>query len=151
MHTARNERGSVIVFVTLMIVVLLIMVGLGLDTGQMTYVRNQGQAAVDAAALTAVSALPSRDDLQVKSRAAGFNSTNNYVESPTNSIGSNHVSYVQYDFTTDTITNYAATVNNANGVRVALEGARCDNNAGLFDSDAQFTRYIDRRDPGGQR
>lgn len=41
MKTVKNERGSVIVFVTLMIVVLLIMVGLGLDTGQMTYVRNQ--------------------------------------------------------------------------------------------------------------
>ena len=122
MQTVKNERGSVIVFVTLMIVVLLIMVGLGLDTGQLTYVRNQGQAAVDAAALAAVSALPARDDSQVKSRAAGFNSTNNYVESPTNAIGSNHVSYVQYDFDTNTITNYAATVANANGVRVALEG-----------------------------
>jgi len=123
MQVVRNERGSVIVFVTLMIVVLLIMLGLGLDTGQLSYVRNQGQAAVDAAALAAVSGLPSRNDGQVKSRAAGFNSTNNYVESPTNKIGSSNVSYVQYDFTTNTITNYAANVNAANGVRVALEQA----------------------------
>lgn len=124
MKTVKNERGSVIVFVTLMIVVLLIMVGLGLDTGQMTYVRNQGQAAVDAAALAAVSGLPSRTASVVEGRAAAYNSTNNYVESPTNSIGAAHVSYVQYDFNTNTITNYAANVNNANGVRVALEGAR---------------------------
>ena len=39
MKAAKNERGSVIVFVTLMIVILLIMVGLGLDTGQ-----NRGKA-----------------------------------------------------------------------------------------------------------
>ena len=36
MHSIHNERGSVIVFVTLMIVLLLIMVGIGLDTGQLT-------------------------------------------------------------------------------------------------------------------
>ena len=124
MQTVRNERGSVIVFATLMIVLLLIMVGLGLDTGQISYVRNQGQAAVDAAALAAVSGLPPRDDAQVKSRAAGFNSNNNYVESPTNSIGSAHVSYVRYDFTNNTITNYNEPIATANGVRVALEGAR---------------------------
>jgi hypothetical protein len=78
---------------------------------------------VDAAALAAVSGLPSRDDAQVKSRAAGFNATNDYVESPTNKIGSGNVSYIQYDFDTNTITNYAANVNTANGVRVALEQA----------------------------
>jgi Flp pilus assembly protein TadG len=123
MQAVRNERGSVIVFVTLIIVVLAIMVGLGLDTGQLSYVRNQGQAAVDAAALVAVSGLPSRNDTLVKNRAAAFVSTNDYVESPTNKIGSGNVSYVQYDFSTNAITNYSADVNNANGVRVALEQA----------------------------
>ena len=123
MQTAKNQRGSVLVFVTLMIVLLLVMVGLGLDTGQLTYVRNQGQAAVDAAALAAVSALPSRNAAQVQGRAAGFNSTNNYVESPTNQIGSTNVSYVQYDFSANDIKSYSATIANANGVRVALENA----------------------------
>jgi Flp pilus assembly protein TadG len=123
MQTLKNERGSVIVFVTLMIVVLLIMVGLGLDTGQLTYVRNQGQAAVDSAALAAVSGLPSRSATEVQNRAAAFNSTNNYVESPTNSIGTSNISYVKYDFTANTITNYAENINTANGVRVALEKA----------------------------
>jgi Flp pilus assembly protein TadG len=123
MQPVRNERGSVIVFVTLMVVLLLIMVGLGLDTGQLTYVRNQGQAAVDAAALAAVSGLvvtPKTHD-QVVARAAGFNLTNNYVESKTNTIGSSHVSYVKYDYTTNQIT-YGEPIATANGVRVALEG-----------------------------
>jgi Flp pilus assembly protein TadG len=123
MQSVRNERGSVIVFATLTIVVLLIMVGLGLDTGQLTYVRNQGQAAVDAAALAAVSGLPSRDPKVVEARAAAYNSTNDYVESPTNKIGSNNVSYVKYDYTTSTITNYNEPFATANGVRVALEQA----------------------------
>ena len=120
MQTVRNERGSVIVFVTLMIVLLMVMVGLGLDTGHLTYARNQGQGAVDAAALAAVTGLPSRNDTLVKNRAAGFNSNNTYVGSNTNPIGTDDVSYVQYDFATGTIT-YGANVNTANGVRVALE------------------------------
>ena len=123
METAKNQRGSVLVFVTIMIVLLLVMVGLGLDTGQLTYVRNQGQAAVDAAALAAVSALPSRNAAQVEGRAAGFNTTNNYVESPTNIIGSANVSYVKYDFAAQDIIPGTWTINDANGVRVALEQA----------------------------
>jgi Flp pilus assembly protein TadG len=68
------------------------MVGLGLDTGQITYVRNQGQAAVDAAALAAVSGLPSRTPAEVQARAAAYNSKNSYVESPTNQIDAATVS-----------------------------------------------------------
>jgi len=69
-----------------------VMVGLGLDTGQITYVRNQGQAAVDAAALAAVSGLPSRTPAEVQARAAAYNSKNSYVESPTNQIDAATVS-----------------------------------------------------------
>ena len=61
MQTVTNERGSVIVFITLMVVILMVMVGVGLDTGHMTYARNQGQAAVDAAALSAISGLYTRN------------------------------------------------------------------------------------------
>src|SRR5678815_1705390 len=125
MTTLKNQHGSVLVFVTLMIVILMVMVGLGLDTGQMTYVRNQGQAAVDAAALAAISGLPQAqatgNPSEVVNRAAAYNSTNNYVESPTNQIGSSNVSYVKYDFATNTITNYNEPMMSANGVRVALE------------------------------
>ncbi len=123
MQAIGNQRGSIIVFVTIMIVVLLIMVGLGLDTGQLTYVRNQGQAAVDAAALAAVSGLPTRIAEQVEGRAAGFKLKNTYVESPTNKIGSSNISYVRYDFTTNNILPGPTTIANANGVRVALEQA----------------------------
>ena len=123
MKHLENQRGAVLIFVPLMIVLLLIMVGLGLDTGSLTYSRNQGQAAVDAAALSAVTGLPSRDDAQVKSRAAAYNSKNDYVGSAANQIGSTNVSYVNYDFASNTITNYSEPIATANGVRVALEGA----------------------------
>jgi hypothetical protein len=106
-----------------MIVLLMIMVGMGLDTGQLTYSRATGQAAVDAAALSAVSALPGRVPAEVESRAAAFASNNNYVDSPNNPINSNNVSYVKYDFDTNQITNYSEPIATANGVRVALEQA----------------------------
>jgi Flp pilus assembly protein TadG len=106
---------------TLMIVLLMIMVGMGLDTGQLTYSRATGQAAVDAAALSAVSALPGGIPAEVESRAAAFASNNNYVDSPTNLINGNNVSYVKYDFDTNQITNYSEPIATANGVRVALE------------------------------
>ena len=35
MHATHNERGTVLIFVTLSIVLLLIMVGMGLDTGHL--------------------------------------------------------------------------------------------------------------------
>ena len=59
MKAVRDERGFAMVFATLMVVLLLIMVGMGLDTGHLAYVRSQGQPAVDAAALAAASAIPS--------------------------------------------------------------------------------------------
>ena len=42
MSSLKNEKGSVLVFITLMIVLLMIMVGLGLDTGQLAYSRCDG-------------------------------------------------------------------------------------------------------------
>jgi Flp pilus assembly protein TadG len=122
MSSIKSDRGSVLVFMTLMIVLLMIMVGMGLDTGQLTYSRATGQAAVDAAALSAVSALPSRIDADVKTRAAAFASKNNYIDSPNNKIGNANVSYVKYDFDTNQIT-YSEPIATANGVRVALEKA----------------------------
>jgi Flp pilus assembly protein TadG len=123
MNPVKNDKGSVLVFMTLMIVLLLIMVGMGLDSGQLTYSRSMGQGAVDAAALSAVSGLPSRTPATVEARAAAFNSTNNYVNSPNNTIQSKNVSYVKYDFDLNTITNYSEPIATANGVRVALETA----------------------------
>jgi Flp pilus assembly protein TadG len=125
MISIHNERGSVIVFVTLMIVLLLIMVGIGLDTGQLTATRSQGQAAVDAAALAAVSGLPVRPnpENEVNQRVAAFYASNDYVKKSSNPIDSGNITYVQYDETTDAITNLPNIIN-ANGVRVALEAGR---------------------------
>ena len=62
-------------------------------------------------------------DAEVKARAASFTSKNDYVGSPNNTIGAANVSYVQYDFTNNTITNYSVPFASANGVRVALESS----------------------------
>jgi len=121
MQPVKNESGSVIVLITLMIVLLLVIVGLGLDTGQLTYVRNQGQSAVDAAALAAVSALPSRDPSQVNARALAFNSKNDYVASGADPLKSTDVSYVYYNFSTNDVERYNEPIATANGVRVARE------------------------------
>ena len=124
MQSINNEHGSIIVFVTLMIVLLLIMVGMGLDTGQLTYTRSQGQAAVDAAALAAVSGLPESNllgnDGPVTQRVAAFNTSNNYVKQSSNPIGSGNITYIDYNPALGQI-NLAGSVTAANGVRVALE------------------------------
>ena len=117
-RTVGNNRGSVLVFVTLMIVLLMIMVGMGLDTGWMTYVRSQGQPAVDAAALAATSGLI-QGTTEVETRAAAFNTTNNYVGNGGNAIGPNNITYIKYDEGKRTIAKVDAAA--ANGVRVALE------------------------------
>jgi Flp pilus assembly protein TadG len=138
MQSVKNERGSVLIFATLIIVLLLIMVGMGLDTGHLAYVRSQGQPAVDSAALAAASAIPSGDMTKVTEQAAKFNpgasgnpgAGNNYVSSsnPNNKIASDNVTLVHYDKATGAITTSGVTVDpsapanvRANGVRVALE------------------------------
>jgi Flp pilus assembly protein TadG len=124
MTQLNNDRGAVLVFITLMIVLLMVMVGMGLDTGQLTFTRSQGQGAVDAAALAAVSGVPygTGADAQVKSRLVAFNSTNNYVNSKPsgNPLTSANLTYVQYNDTSGAIT-ALPDIAGANGVRVALE------------------------------
>ena len=150
MQSVKNERGSVIVFATLLIVLLLIMVGMGLDSGHLAYVRSQGQPAVDSAALAAASAVPSGDMTKVTEQAAKFNPGgtnpgpgNDYVSSPTNKITENSVTLVSYNFTTGTIKTSGVTIDptaplnvRANGVRVALEnnnpyGGTAEGNAAM--------------------
>jgi Flp pilus assembly protein TadG len=113
-----NDRGSVIVFVTLIITLLLVMVGIGLDTGMLTYVRSQAQPAVDAAALAAASGLLGGQS-EVDARVAAYNSTNNYVGQPGSALGAANVTPIFYDGTNI----QAATYGTANGVRVGLEKA----------------------------
>ena len=124
MKFLNNESGSIIVFFTLLVVLLLIMVGLGLDTGWVAYTRSQGQPAVDAAALVGASGLPTGKATEIQNRIEALNTSNDYVKNLSNPIdgtvnGSN-VTLVSYNFTTGEITK-ANTVGEANGVRVALE------------------------------
>jgi Flp pilus assembly protein TadG len=127
MRHIKNERGSVLVFITLMMVLLFVMVGLGLDTGHLAYIRSQGQPAVDAAALSAVNAIPTLQVSEVYKRAAALNYNgamgNNYLNSPNNLIDPNtgkNVTLVKYNGATGSI-DLAASIAEANGVRVALE------------------------------
>jgi Flp pilus assembly protein TadG len=128
MQRIKNEKGYALVFATLMIVLLLIMVGMGLDTGHLAYVRSVGQPAVDAAALAAASAVPSGNWTTVTERAAKFNpggtnpgTGNNYLDSPNNKITDKNVTLVKYDNATGEFTTSGVTIANATGARVALE------------------------------
>ncbi len=130
MPSVKNEQGYVLIFATLMITLLLIMVGMGLDTGHVAYVRSQGQPAVDAAALSAAAAIPTGQWSTVTDQARKFNpgesnpgSGNDYVRSTSNKIGQKNVTLVKYDNTNGTIVTSGVNVNNANGARVALETA----------------------------
>jgi Flp pilus assembly protein TadG len=113
-----NDRGSVIVFVTLIITLLLVMVGIGLDTGMLTYVRSQAQPAADAAALAAASGLIGGQS-EVEARVAAYNSTNDYVGQPGSTLGASNVTPIVYDGSSIQVATYGT----ANGVRVGLEKA----------------------------
>ena len=128
MKTLNDQNGSVLIFATLMIVLLLILVGMGLDAGHLAFIRSQGQPAVDAAALAAASAIPTGNLANVQARAASLNpgggnpgAGNNYLNSPNNAIGNPNLTLVQYDFSSGAVTTAGVTIANANGVRVALE------------------------------
>jgi len=130
MRAVRNEQGYALVFATLMIVLLLIMVGMGLDTGHLAYIRSQGQPAVDAAALAAASAVPTGKWTTITDRAAKLNpggtnpgTGNNYLDSPHNKIGQQNVTLIKYDNGTGQFTTEGVNVTNANGARVALENS----------------------------
>ena len=120
MTKIRNESGSVLVFVTLMIVVLLFMVGMGLDTGWLTFSRSMGQRAVDMAALSGAAGLAKGDANAVKDNVEA--TINDYVKASGNpidgTVGGKNVTLVKYDPVTG-IT--PETIANANGVRVGLE------------------------------
>jgi Flp pilus assembly protein TadG len=120
MKSIKNDRGTVLVFVTLMIVLLMVMVGMGLDTGQLAYTRSTGQAAVDAAALSAVRGLPFRNLTDIQNRAMVFNDTNNFTNSKNTTISGSSVTLVEFDWGSGNI-KAATSIATANGVRVAME------------------------------
>lgn len=128
MNQLRDQNGSVLVFITLMIVLLLVMVGLGLDTGQLAYTRGTAQPALDAAALAAASGIPTGSEIEVRNRATFFNSTNTFTGSATTAIAQANVTLMKFTLANpadSTNKNYtlaqAASIATANAARVALE------------------------------
>jgi Flp pilus assembly protein TadG len=117
MKIINNNRGAALVFAALFLTFMFLFTGIAIDMGWITYVKNQGQAAVDAAALAGVSAIP--DETEVYSRVAAFNRKNTVIDSEQNHLDSSNVTFVTYDGTE--ITNYDADLASANGVRVAME------------------------------
>ena len=125
MKTFKNDSGSVLVFITLMITLLMVMVGMGLDTGWLTYGRSQGQRAVDAAALAGAAGLAKGDTAAIKKNIEAL--SNDYIKVGTNpingAVGGNNVMLVKYDKATGNIVP-EPDINLANGVRVALENSK---------------------------
>jgi hypothetical protein len=71
--------------------------------------------------LAAASAVPTGNQAEVNNRVAAFNTSNNYLNSLNNQIGSLNITYVNYDSATNSFTALGSTIAGANGVRVALE------------------------------
>jgi Flp pilus assembly protein TadG len=128
MKTLRNDAGSVLVFITLIIVLLMVMVGMGLDTGYLTFSRSMGQRAVDMAALAAAAGLAKGDATAIQNNVQQImvtGTTNDYVGRSKNAIdptvNGKNVTLMTYDFTNNKIIGTTTDITKANGVRVALE------------------------------
>ena len=128
MKKLQDDCGSVLVFVTLLIVLLLVMVGMGLDTGYLTFSRSAAQRAVDMAALAGAAGLAKGDEAAIQSNIQQIMVTgtnNDYVGRTKNlidpSVNGKNVTLMTYDFTKNAITGATTDVKAANAVRVALE------------------------------
>lgn len=109
----------IIVATLMMATLLLFMVGFGLDVGILTYTRNLGQSAVDAAALSAASGV-AMGASEVAYRASAFNATNRYPGSNENPITGDNVELVQYDAKANSF-KPTTNIHEANGARVSLK------------------------------
>ncbi len=80
MGCLKNSRGAVMIYAILFLFVLgLFFIALAIDVGWMAYVRSQGQAAVDSAAISGAAAIPaynSGDPSQVYGIVGSLNSQN---------------------------------------------------------------------------
>jgi Flp pilus assembly protein TadG len=130
MNKLRSDSGSVLVFITLMVVILMVVVGMGLDTGYLTFSRSMGQRAVDMAALAGAAGLAKGNVASIEINIEQLNATNDYVKStgnqidgavdPGTGVGTN-VTLVQYDTATSKVKAAPVPLTKANAVRVALE------------------------------
>ncbi len=93
MDILRNNHGTAIIFVTLFFLLTMLFVSVGIDAGWMTYVRNQGQASVDAAALSGASGIPryngTGDDSVVITMVEALNDENTVMNQPAGITASN--------------------------------------------------------------
>jgi Flp pilus assembly protein TadG len=128
MTKLRDDSGAVLVFVTLMIVLLMVMVGMGMDTGFLTFSRSMGQRAVDMAALAGAAGLAKGDPNAISSNIQQLmvdQNINDYIDRSGNvidpTVNGKNVTLMKYDFPTKTFTGTATKISEANGVRVALE------------------------------
>jgi Flp pilus assembly protein TadG len=82
------SRGHAIIFLTVFLFLMVLFIGLATDVGWMAYVRSQGQAAVDAAALSAAAGIPSynskKDPNIAYERMASLNNENVVMNKPAN-------------------------------------------------------------------
>src|SRR5688572_12590340 len=80
MKNLRNERGAVFVLVGLALAFLAAVIGFATDYGVLVYTQNQGQAAVDTAALAGASGIPQyvddADDSLIHERIAALDAAN---------------------------------------------------------------------------
>jgi len=120
MEILRNNHGTAIIFVTLFFLLTMLFVSVGIDAGWMTYVRNQGQASVDAAALSGASGIPryneTGDDSVVITMVQALNDENTVMKQPAGITASN-VEVVAYNSTTHLVST-PASFSDANGIRV---------------------------------
>ncbi len=95
-----NRRGAVTVYITLFLLLLgLLFVALGMDVGWMVYVKSQGQAAVDAAAISGAAAIPaynSGNPCRVTGIVASLNSQNTVLNQDA-AIGGVNIDYCTGD------------------------------------------------------
>ena len=87
MNILRDNRGVVLVFVAMGLLIFLLFLGLALDTGWLVYVRAQAQVRVDSAALAAGAGLvernPASREHQAKDLATDFREKNSVNASGT--------------------------------------------------------------------
>lgn len=102
--TLGNEDGAVFALVGLALFVLAAFIGLATDFGLTTYVKDQGQSAVDTAALAAASAIPEYrvdgDASLALARIAALDGAND-VRGDSADVASSAVEFLEYDVETD--------------------------------------------------
>ena len=112
----KSNRGAVFVFVALFLFLLVIFIALSISVGSITYIRNQAQARVDAAALAGVTAI-SDGQTTVEIRANLFSDQNTVVNSSTDP--DNNITPMIYDPNTDPPLNPAGSWGTANAILVS--------------------------------